>query len=299
MPITDFYGYIIDMAFRTNAAESKLLLQVDPEDRIYDDNNNEDTMGQGSNMIFKSDSLEFDDASIKNLMKSIKIVFFRTGTREIVATAYLDVDNAESTEDGVCASLHIVDAEKETKIKVTTGTGDNAVTKYYYGTQTTAADGKVTTEYTTAAGVNLFRTVYTPAVTGETPAPEKTEYFAWVPEVPAGEGTEAIAAHWSETAATETEIAELENSKVEYESSNTEAIMDMPQNTATALSVLVYLDGNTVTNKDVAYTAQKSMTGKLNLQFASSANLVAMEYKDLHQASPADATTATTAPANP
>ena len=53
-------------------------------------------------------------------------------------------------------------------------------------------------------------------------------------------------------------------------------------NTAKAVSAMVYLDGDYVTNEDVAAEAS-SMTGELNLQFASSATLVPMDYADLHQ----------------
>ena len=59
-------------------------------------------------------------------------------------------------------------------------------------------------------------------------------------------------------------------------------IMPLIQNQATALSVLVYLDGNLVGNDDVAATASTSMTGKMNLQFASSATLEPMEYAELN-----------------
>ncbi len=47
-------------------------------------------------------------------------------------------------------------------------------------------------------------------------------------------------------------------------------------NTATAVSAMVYLDGENVTNADVA-NGQTSLNGTLNLQFASDANLVPME----------------------
>ena len=53
-------------------------------------------------------------------------------------------------------------------------------------------------------------------------------------------------------------------------------IENMPANTAVKLSALVYLDGDAVTNADVA-NAATSMTGALNLQFASSATLVPMD----------------------
>ena len=53
-------------------------------------------------------------------------------------------------------------------------------------------------------------------------------------------------------------------------------IEGMAANIPVKLSALVYLDGDAVTNADVA-NAATSMTGALNLQFASSATLVPME----------------------
>ena len=53
-------------------------------------------------------------------------------------------------------------------------------------------------------------------------------------------------------------------------------LMDLEQNTAKKLTVLVYLDGHGVDNGDVA-NAASSMTGTLNLQFSSSAKLQPME----------------------
>lgn len=50
--ISDFYAYALDLLFRTNAAESKLKLQTTPADRIYEGNNNAETMGAGSTMTF-------------------------------------------------------------------------------------------------------------------------------------------------------------------------------------------------------------------------------------------------------
>ena len=62
-------------------------------------------------------------------------------------------------------------------------------------------------------------------------------------------------------------------------------------NTATTVSALVYLDGANITNADVAATASTSMTGTMNLQFASSANLVPMEYTPLIVAGTSTGTT--------
>ena len=58
-------------------------------------------------------------------------------------------------------------------------------------------------------------------------------------------------------------------------------LMELPQSTQTEMSVLVYLDGEYVENADVA-TGTQSLTGNMNLQFASSAELKPMEYSDLH-----------------
>lgn len=53
-------------------------------------------------------------------------------------------------------------------------------------------------------------------------------------------------------------------------------LMDLEQNKAKKLTVIVYLDGPTVTNADVA-NAETSLEGTLNLQFSSSATLKPME----------------------
>lgn len=60
------------------------------------------------------------------------------------------------------------------------------------------------------------------------------------------------------------------------------AIMALQQNAATKLTATVYLDGDIVDNSMVSATAARSMTGTMNLQFASSAALVPMDYTPLH-----------------
>ena len=49
---------------------------------------------------------------------------------------------------------------------------------------------------------------------------------------------------------------------------------------ATKISALVYLDGDSVDNSDVANAAQ-SMTGSMNLQFSTDVDLVPMHYTPL------------------
>ena len=121
--ITDIYGYAIDMLFRTNAAESNLLLQTAAIDRIYSDNTEDsDTMGGGSSMTFQSTTPGFTTDNVKDLMKNIKIVFMKgDNTNTILAYADLDVDQATVVGSEVTASIRLYE----------TTTVDTVTTKTY------------------------------------------------------------------------------------------------------------------------------------------------------------------------
>lgn len=91
--LSDFYGYIIDMAFRTNAADSYLQLQTNAADRIYDNNANTDgyTMGHGSNMKYTVDAgSKFAVDKMVKLMSYIRVVFFDPTNNTILGYARLD-----------------------------------------------------------------------------------------------------------------------------------------------------------------------------------------------------------------
>lgn len=176
-PISDYYGYIIDLAFKTNASQSYLKLQTEAMDRVYNSDtthSSDATMGSGSTMTFTSSSQNFPNPDMMELMKNIKIIFFDPSDGLILAKAALVENSAVYEGKTVTMSLKI-------------------------------------------------------------------------------DGT-----------------AEGEDNK----------IVDLVQNTATRVSVLVYLDGENVTNADVAFDSDSSMTGALNLQFASSATLKPMVYSD-------------------
>ena len=196
LPMTEFYGYVIDLVFRTNAASSNLLLQTDATDRIYEGNANELTQGGGSSMTFKSASADFSTDQVKSLMGSIRIVFFGTESREVLGYAKLDVANATIGADGVTAKMYLYEIVDGAEVLVTTK--DDSV------------------------------------------------------------------------------------------------ITAMAQNQEVKVSTLVYLDGEKLENKDVAATGAQSVTGKMNLQFSSSANLTPMEYGDLHISGGATETEAST-----
>lgn len=199
--IDSFYGFIIDMAFRTNAADSSLLLQTDAIDRIYADSTaNPATMGGGSTMTYTATQASgYDVDQLKGLMENIRIVLFNPETRDIYGYARLDVSEA-----------------------------------------------------TVTAGENGAFSVTMPIKMWDETANEGQGGFA------------------------------MKDGKEDA------TITKLVQNTATAVSSLVYLEGETITNADVGNGA---ITGTMNLQFASSAELKPMEYNDLRK--PSDNTPAT------
>ena len=168
--ITDTYGYVLDMAFRTNATGSYLKLQTAATQRIYQgDNNNADTQGSGSNMTFTYGD-DVTAAQAEKLMKAVRVVFFNPENGNIYATAKL---------------------------------------------------GDVDTDTPQVAKANLV-------------------------------------------------VDPLEGDKADK-------IVEMQQNQATKVSILVYLDGGSIDNSAVSNGAQTGTAMKLNLQFASSVNLVPMQ----------------------
>ena len=110
--ISDLYGYAIDMAFRTNAAGSKLLLQTDAAQRIYSDAIDTSTQGGGSYMEFTPTSL--NNNQFKGLLNSVKVLFLDESNK-ILAVAGLDTSSlsgAEGTAAAVAGKfpLKMVDA---------------------------------------------------------------------------------------------------------------------------------------------------------------------------------------------
>ena len=268
-PITDMFGYVIDLAFRTNAAESKLLLQDDAIDRIYGDTANEGTMGHGSNMTFNLINSDLNDVDpqvtgekpnqVRELMKAIRLVFFTPGTdsNAVIMCAKLDATGAEKDADGIWKADLVL-----YKMKQTAATPDT-YTAHVYAADTSDPNA---TYYVDANG------------------------SATVAKADLVEGT----TYYLKTAGTSARVTE--------EPVTGNEIMALTQNNAHKLSVLVYLDGNLVGNDDVAAAAATSMVGQLNLQFASSATLVPMDYSQLHTPNTAGGTTGggtTETPENP
>lgn len=199
--ITDSFGYVLDFAFRTNAAGSSLQLATDGLQRIYngtdDASQNVNTMGSGSTMTFKSavnGGVKLLSAQqVTNLMKAIRVVFINPEDGTIYGVATLDDITVDANDTDAM-------------------TGKLSLKKATYD-----VDGKLT--------INDW-------------------------------STEEI------------------NAKTNLK------LVDLPQNTATKVSAVVYLDGDLVDNSMVA-NASKSITGSMNLQFASSETLVPMNYSPL------------------
>ena len=185
LPISEYYGYIIDLAFRTNADTSYLKLQTEAADRIYDGSNNESTMGGGSTWTFTSQAADFTAEEMISLMKHLRVIFFNPDkNNEIIA--YGVVNQAPEAKATVVGSINLA----------------SSPVVHEDGTYHPIADNK---------------------------------------------------------------------------------LIDLTKNTIQRISVLVYLDGTSLRNADVAVGAAQSMMGALNLQFASSADLTPMDYTDLQE----------------
>lgn len=176
-------GYIVDFMFRTNASNSKLMLQTTPAQRVYEDSNSTATQGNGSTITFTVNEDILSEEATRNLIECVRVVFF------------------SPNEDATVYGIGVLDGLNAVRV-------GNEITADLYLNEYSISNGAI------EAGDKL-------------------------------EGDAAI-------------------------------ICDLPSNTATPVSVLVYLEGESITNADVA-NGNVSLNGVLNLQFASNANLVPMD----------------------
>lgn len=95
--LSDTYAYVIDLAFRTNASESKLKIQTDGTQRIYSDGTNAETMGGGSNLTLDYSGTGMTVDSLTTLVTGgFKVVFFNTTSKAILQTATLTYNATKS-----------------------------------------------------------------------------------------------------------------------------------------------------------------------------------------------------------
>ena len=125
-PLTDVFGYIVDLLFRTNATESDLLLQTEAANR-YAEGAVDETMGGGSNMTFTVNA-EYSKEKIEGLAEGIRVVFF-DNTGAILAVGTLDAANGTLAGDAYKMDLVLSDytINAEGVISITGPKADNKI----------------------------------------------------------------------------------------------------------------------------------------------------------------------------
>ena len=265
--ITDFYGYAIDLAFRTNADESHLMLQTEAKNRIYDDSENESLMGGGSYMTFKTDA-GLSASKMVKLMSGVRVVFMDQSQKVLtIATLDTTLTQADYT------ALTEADRAKL-----------NAAAKYKYyltGLNTTETEKNIqksdliTEEQFTnlPAGDDGTKAVVFDAAAGTVTAKLYLHKFSMTQAhdvETAKDGTVKTleTMHYTGGITINDKLGKAEISALEA---------DVPQ----VVTALVYLDGSVVNNSMVAASALQSMTGTLNLQFSSDVTLMPAQNTEL------------------
>ena len=245
--LTDFFGYAIDLAFRTNAENANLLLQTQPKQRIYDSSDNANTLGGGSYMSFTS-TAGLSATKMVKLMSGIRVVFMDK-SQNVLAIAALD------TTLGKDLYVQLPDDKK-------TSTGKYA---YLKASQSDYQQSDLI-DATTYNGLPATSSVQYNAETGALSAKLYIVSF-----------------HMTESTAHENAEGKFYTGGITIDTNRTEngTILALKPDEATIVTALVYLDGSVVNNSMVAANATQSMSGVLNLQFSSSAELIPMQYTPL------------------
>lgn len=245
--LTDFFGYAIDLAFRTNAENANLQLQTQPKQRIYDSSDNTNTLGGGSYMSFTS-TAGLSATKMVKLMSGIRVVFMDED-RNVLAIAALD------TRLGKDRYVELPDDKK-------TSTGKFA----YLDASKSDYQQSDLIDDATYNGLPATSSVQYNAETGALSAKLYIVSF-----------------HMTESTAHGNAESKFYTGGITIDTNRTEngTILALKPDEATIVTALVYLDGSVVNNSMVAANATQSMSGVLNLQFSSSAELIPMQYTPL------------------
>ncbi len=92
LEVENLGGYAIDLAFRCNAEDSDLQLQISPEQRIYADSPSSDLQGGGSYMQFTATDKTMPIGKLIELMDAIRVTFV-DARGDILAIAKLNTSN--------------------------------------------------------------------------------------------------------------------------------------------------------------------------------------------------------------
>ena len=249
--MTDFYGYALDLAFRTNAADSQLLLQTEPENRVYEgDKQNDALQGAGSYMSFVTGTGISANKMVR-LMSGIRVALL-DATQNVLGIATLD-----------CTLGKDIYAPLTDEIKNGRSDLDYTGMAHYLNA---SKGGMQQSDLITESEYNAL------------PDKSAVEYDAATGELKAKLYMHSFSMTVSD-AHTEAEITA--NGGDFYTGGITigakvadNAITKLVQDRAERITAVVYIDGSVVTNATVAANAQYSMTGTLNLQFSSDAELM-------------------------
>lgn len=280
------YAYALDFIFRTNAANSSLLLQTDAAQRIYGDSQNAATMGGGSTMTFAGTTNGLQ--TLVDMMSGIRVVFTETSNVggdvygiAKVAISQLPMSFAAKTvtvgTDAQGETTYTEGGNYELDLALTVvPAGANNTMLWSFGTEAIAnniANATFETIVDTLTSTTYLRVKVLPVV------PDGADGFK------VDETADPAYYHIADQAVELTGELCLYNYTVDEdtgalefgEAMEVQSLTTLGQNVATKITALVYLDGDYIDNSDVTNSEDGiSNTGRLNLQFASSANLVPM-----------------------
>lgn len=255
--MTDYYGYCLDLAFKTNAEESNLLLQTESVNRIYEDGESSLSLqGGGSYMSFITNS-GISAYKMVQLMKGIRVVLM-DDSQNVLAIATLDMTLGKN-------AYTLVEEENRTEDVYAYLDNGNA---HQLSDEISQSEYEALPEKSNVKFDKTAHTVMADLYLHDFSLTVSTQHTA-----------EEIAANGGDFYTGGITIADT------GKSGNNAIISALEQDTVKRISVLVYLDGSTVTNASVAANSAQSMTGKLNLQFSSSATLVPAENTKLRNMS--------------
>lgn len=264
--ITDYYGYAIDLAFRTNATNSSLQLQTDPANRIYNDGSsqNEALQGGGSYMTFKTEA-GLSATKMVKLMNGVRVVFMDK-SQNVLKLAKLDTTLGRGNY-----TLFPEDERNDTNYAYLNAFPSETATTY----QKSDIISKAEYDNLPETGTVEFKT----AADGTNTVTAKLYLYEFSMTTKEDHNAEGAVTGSHQTGA-------ITIGKQIASPAITALEADVPM----IVTALVYLDGSVVNNSMVAASALQSMTGTLNLQFSSSATLMPAQNTDLQKGKTADTT---------
>lgn len=264
--ITDYYGYAIDLAFRTNATNSNLQLQTDPANRIYNDGSsqNEALQGGGSYMTFKTEA-GLSATKMVKLMNGVRVVFMDK-SQNVLKLAKLDTTLGKGNY-----KLFPEDERNDTNYAYLNAFPSETATTY----QKSDIISKAEHDNLPETGTVEFKT----AADGTNTVTAKLYLYEFSMTTKEDHNAEGVVTGSHQTGA-------ITIGKQIASPAITALEADVPM----IVTALVYLDGSVVNNSMVAASALQSMTGTLNLQFSSSATLMPAQNTDLQKGKTADTT---------